>query len=96
MNYNAQYFIDKFTAIPEDMWCRGNYELPDGRCCAGGHCGDRSNIPVPPEAEALYSLFWNIQTNVTCVNDGLDKDYQQPTPRARILAALEDIKAKGF
>lgn len=28
------------------------------------------------------------------INDGLDSRYQQPTPKARILQALRDIKAK--
>lgn len=36
--------------------------------------------------EALMAVSWKL-------NDGL-LDYQQPTPRARILAALTDVKAK--
>lgn len=60
MDYNIQYFIDKFEAIPEENWCTGT--LKDGnRLCAFGHCNmeilDMPHILSNPEARALLSIF---------------------------------------
>lgn len=91
--YDKAYFIAKFEAIPEDKWCVNTFTDGDGRCCAQGHCGDRSHIVAPPECMALKSLLFGEfdGTVVSAVNDGNDPRYQQPTPKARILAALRDM-----
>lgn len=91
MKYNVDYFIEKFEAIPEHKWIRGEYGV-NGFHCAFGHCGavhgihDFSHLP---EAEALLSILFN----TAMINDGCVEDYPQSTPKKRILAALYDIKS---
>lgn len=36
MEYNVEYFIAKFEAIPEDKWCVNTQEDEKGRRCAAG------------------------------------------------------------
>jgi hypothetical protein len=106
MIYDAQFFIDKFDAIPEEKWTTGFFEL-NGAHCANGHCGVtdsnyKSNIK---EADALVALLRTLEiTTLTDydgfgifeitanINDGFTSEYQQETPKQRILAALYDIK----
>lgn len=86
----AQEFIEFFQVIEDDKWTTGEFEDEDGRCCATGHC---------PESfmTNLGQLFYNYSNyrTVYIVNDGFDEDYPQKTPKARVLAALTDIKNKG-
>jgi hypothetical protein len=102
MNYDVDYFIQKFTAIPEESWNVGyhNYIDQAGRLthCAMGHCGNSLYKPSTPEASALWKLFTdNINLNPVQVNDGnsgISDLFPQSTPRQRILAALEMIKTE--
>lgn len=91
MEYTVNYFIRKFEAIPEEMWCVGAYTYGD-RHCAYGHCGIDKSFD---EADALFWMFTsnlNAQSSPISVNDGKCPAYKQPTPKQRILAALYDIK----
>jgi len=104
--YTIDYFINKFSAIPEELWCTGDFQ--DGnKFCAQGHCGlkieTRELVWHSPiivkgplaEVSALWHLFKNrIYMCPGTVNNGWEYTYQQPTPKQRILAALYDIKAK--
>lgn len=93
MNYDVDYFIKKFEAIPEELWIMC-YAFIDGKCCALGHCGVRENnssYTETDESSAISSLFGS-RTMVWKINDGADYKYRQPTPKQRILAALYDIK----
>jgi hypothetical protein len=97
VNYNVDYFINKFEAIPEDQWCTGTFVDPyNGSHCALGHCGvnKNSNTNWPQESLDLMKLLHNY-VNVTSINDGKDFKYQQETPKQRILAALKNIKETG-
>lgn len=94
------YFIAKFEAIPDEKWTTGKYMDKDGRCCALGHCGvlqvdDTADGPrylLSKEGDCLQFLIEKLRlTTVHHVNDGVDPHYQQPTPKARILAALRDL-----
>lgn len=91
--FNKQYFIAKFEAIPENDWCTGNIENVDGQRCAIGHCvqsdGDSLN---EEEIDALKWLFISNGHKIDLVNDRIDQDYKQATPKQRVLAALRDIK----
>lgn len=102
--YNVQYFINKFSAISDDMWISGS--LNNGRaCCALGHCGVlEQNIGEEgeinhSEGEALAILLSIVHPSnnnfavVYKLNDGYLTKYPQPTPKERILAALYDVKA---
>ena len=97
--YDRDYFIRKFEAIPDELWMTESYT--DGtRCCAYGHCGRRSakhpcdDDPHTPESRALSVLFEAAGITflrVAPINDGYCLEYQQHTPKARILAALRDL-----
>lgn len=86
MNYDVDYFLAKFEAIPEDQWCTSVTTDLRGRHCAYGHCSNAG------ENAGLCDLMHEGGLKTSTVNDGGDPFYQQPTPRQRILAALRDIK----
>lgn len=104
--YDVDYFLRKFEAIPDEKWATGSMGH-DGKGCALFHCDgvygqwDQHST----ETKALMRLFGATEGDndaekfVYQINDngrpvGENKVYQQPTPKARILAALADIKAK--
>lgn len=90
--HDADYFIAKFEAIPEEQWCTGRLRDNSGRCCASGHCG-RDDPLVPTEESTALAIVLR-RWDVPGINDGDYAQYPQPTPKQRILAALRDIKAK--
>lgn len=118
--YDAQYFIDKFTAIPESEWIQDgaveNFEYKRG---ALYHCGFKSWIdPYTPEQSALIELLTdrrtmfkrngadycrvclsNVEEDPTKRNARLWPEmvynYNQSSPRLRVLAALEDARKAG-
>lgn len=102
MNYTVQFFINKFSAIPEDRWYKGKLRDPEDYArCALGHClGQRirvyfDDVCIPTdESRALNKLFYQIDTCVDSVNDGRVDRYPQSTTKKRILAALYDIAKK--
>lgn len=86
----AEDFKRFFEGIPDEKWCTQVYIDDNGRCCAMGHLG-----PNTLRAQVVRDLFENILvTNAATVNDGDHPDFQQPTPKQRILAALDEIIAK--
>ena len=97
--YDIDYFIAKFSAIPDELWCIGeftNTHNPEQHC-AYGHCGCTPNNEDNEESDALARLFRDHDLNVASVNDAdgsrLAGDFRNiPTPKARILAALESFK----
>ncbi len=98
-NYDTQYFIDKFSAIPEELWITGEFQNPDKPCqrCAYGHCGCDDMSDENEEANCLDRLFRDHGLRVPPVNDGekardSGEFWKLPTPKARILAALESFK----
>lgn len=94
--YSVDYFIKKFSAIPDELWCVRGFNGPGGSHCAAGHCGMDGSCGgwLRPEAIGIRELFDDLGTDIAYVNDGGDERYKQPTPKARILAALYAIKAK--
>lgn len=94
MQYTLDYFIDKFSKIPDEKWITGDWWDGVG-CCAGGHCGARTSSTDVDEFNALGRFIYDVygySTGVPDINDGKDTRYQQPTPKQRILAVLHDIK----
>ena len=95
--YDVDYFIKKFAAIPDEDWTTRKFVNDLGQCCALGHCGSRT---MP---KGLYSVHSRESTSlrdillneVVEINDGRHGQYQQETPKARILAALRDIEGKS-
>jgi len=101
MNYDVDYFINKFEAIPEDLWCIDVLFDGYGRACAYGHCDDaESEVFEQLDYEFGYlinkgTFLLNRRRQDTIfadINNGCYSNYQQPTPKQRILAALYDIK----
>lgn len=90
--YNAAYFIAKFEAIPEELWCTGVFTLGD-KHCALGYCGQTNHVPFTDEALALIDILQ--PRTVDGINDGDWERYPQPTPKQRILAALRDAQEAG-
>jgi hypothetical protein len=94
--YDAAYFIAKFEAIPDEQWCTRRYSDLDGGHCALGHCGARGatlqTLCETGESRALSDLLLHIVE----INDAAvfcpDKYAKLPTPKARVLAALRDLK----
>lgn len=95
MTYDVDYFIKKFEAIPDREWCIKYYYNDKNQFCALGFCGEGLGGETD-ESLALKKIFINHRSDLSPgnVNDGLVKLYQQPTPRARILAALRDAKKR--
>lgn len=102
----CEYFIRKFDGIPDEFWQVGSTSDLHGKCCALGHCGMDSVKELFSdynyESKALIKLFADSEKDtdmdgadwlVIRVNDARTNRIHR-TPRARILAALNDIKAK--
>jgi hypothetical protein len=89
--YDANYFIQKFEQISDDLWTESGYSDGD-KHCALGHCGELNSSEPTVESENLDSLFSKHDLRVSLVNDGMCSRYTQESPKTRILAALYDIK----
>ena len=86
--YTAEYFYNKFAAIPESKWTTGFFVNAHNKCCALGHCGFRCAVTTP-EGSALKKLFANNGLSVVGVNDEFSEFGN--TPKERILNALTFI-----
>lgn len=106
--YTVDYFIEKFESIPYHLWCEEDLNGKDGTHCALGHCGDytqgseesmslsvilieyykHNGIQIPYARNFLLT-----DEIVYAINDGWGEFKKLGlTPKARILAALYDIK----
>lgn len=108
MEYTVDYFIEKFSKIPEELWYDGGLLHFNGKRCAYGLCGLTPFQEPSKECRALSDIFQkafpqfnkktyshNLSGVVISINDDVGSLiglYQQPTPKQRILAALYDIK----
>lgn len=87
--YSIDYFINKFTKIPAEMWIIGKVNDDKGRCCALGFCNEMG------EMDPLVDLFKEKDLKVPWVNDGKDIRFNQKSPKTRIIAALKWIKEQN-
>ncbi len=96
--HEVKRFIEFFAAIPDEQWCCPQYVqwgcgMPLARC-ALGHLGVVAGIPHGSPAHHFNDLFQDcVGESVARVNDGLSDAFQQPTPKARVLAALRSVIA---
>lgn len=96
-NYNVDYFINKFQAIPEEKWISGAFINAKGNCCALGHCGARGNgNKNNEELNALLIISASAHSCMDTINDGQCNSYRQETPKKRVLAFLMDIKKAQY
>lgn len=86
--YTKKYFIEKFSKIPSGKICTDMLMLKPGIHCALGWCRVSSLHELTPEAKAIEKLLYGETADI---NNGHNPRYQQPTPKARILAALRDL-----
>ena len=104
--FTTDYFIEKFSAIPDNQWVTGSFRK-DGQRCALGHCGVTSTLRLTPEAKALCSLFEEYfktrryPSQIDLMIKGASRvmlvnDIEQPhtTPKGRILKVLGDIRER--
>lgn len=89
-NYTVDYFIEKFTVIPDNKWIIGSFNFKN-KHCALGHCF-RNNSDTD-ESIALRNLFRNNGLSIVAINDASSR-FMEDTPKARVLAALNYIKEK--
>lgn len=89
--YNAAYFIAKFSAIPDELWCTKIYSEGEKHCTLG-HLGITNTVGMTDEYKALLNLELGGAATIT---DGDNPRYPQPTPKQRILAALRDAQEAG-
>lgn len=92
----AKKFHSFFEAIPEEKWGTGHYEL-DGKCCARGHLmKNDTDILKNRDLKFIFLLSDYLGWALTAerINDGQSALFRQPTPRLRILAALDQIIEK--
>lgn len=100
--YDVDFFIKKFEAIPEDMWAISS-RFREGKRCAYGWCYPSGyeayesmvgGCRTSDEEKSLTALIriLNPEWGAATINNGIAKEYPQPTPKQRILAALYDIK----
>ena len=106
--YNAQYFIDMLSDIPDNKWCTKKYVKNEGtdaqQCCFYGHLGVRSGSRMneTKRLEDLLSMLKIYRDNVgfvrslSSINDGESMTYNQKTPKERMIAFFTDMKAAGL
>jgi hypothetical protein len=100
MKYDVEYFINKFEAIPSNLWCGDTFTLGERRC-ALGHCGYRTQNTVTgpdttietAEGMALDALFLKNGMDVTTVNDsGILYGINPKDQILRVLYSIRDGK----
>lgn len=98
MEYTVEYFINKFSAIPEAEWTRATFNDGQGRKCVMGHCGYTNHDLRTREGKELLKLMkQNLGFSPIIVNDAHcmyanSTDFGD-TPKERILNALIMIAA---
>lgn len=98
MEYTVDYFIKKFQAIPEELWCIEERNNRLGQRCAHGHCSDAGGYGLTEEELGLKAIaianpdIMDGAEGFAYINNGIHPRYQQRTPKQRTLAALYDIK----
>jgi len=101
MEYDLEYFIAKFEAIPEDKWCTGVLRSLN-RSCALGHCGATTCSPTfknhPLEVQELIRITGGSKDGVLPiigeVNDGFIGELKRgdSSPKQRVVHYLKSLR----
>ncbi len=84
-----QEFYDFYFAIPDELWCTGEF-VKGNACCALGLIGERNDQSKwTKNTHLLAELLGVAIEDIMFVNDDLDNDFPQPTPKERILALIK-------
>lgn len=83
------FFLAFFGSIPESEWGEGGF-THNGRYCALGHCAYKLDWEI---AKPIIGDILN--ENVVAINDGVNPQFKQSTPKSRIMAALNLVKNGG-
>ena len=86
-------YIAFAESIPDEQWTTGQYGKEKGPNCFIGHLFYKQRCW--PKPSVLMMCGFKSQDEAVDINDGNHPRYQQPTPKARILAALHDAKEKA-
>jgi len=91
MEYNLDYFINKFEKIPEKLWLCGQFSDEYGeQRCALGHCGFRVGKEKTLEGDSLLNLT---NLNIAKVNDGYENYlHYGSTPKQRVVNYLKSLR----
>lgn len=90
MIYDLEYFIEKFSSIPDDRWIEGRYIDESGCCCALGHCGHRQGS----QGGTIESFeIQEICPLIHRINDGYSA-YRSlgSTPKERVVNYLKSLR----
>ncbi len=90
---------------PAKTWTTGIRHDSKGRCCVLGHLENLIDVPqfaldtydsspVLAPFEKLTARYPRAGFGLAEINNGDDPCYQQKTPRARVLAAIDDLIAR--
>lgn len=71
-----------------ESWCEDVVKTKDGKNCVKGHIFDMGGNFFMDTFESLYATDFMIYP----VNDGKNENYQQPTPKERVIAYLKNMK----
>ena len=91
-DYDYDYFINKFNNIPDELWTTRSFRKPGGRCCAYGHCGATGRVDAIETQELVSLRELGQGAWLSMANDGDLPEYNQTTPRERVVAYLIDLK----
>lgn len=93
MIYDVHYFINKFEAIPEEMFC-AVMDGDNGAHCYIGHCSTGEHYSTNEHfALGISLLYKKLKFGAGSLAANRIPKYQHLTIKQRILAALYDIRA---
>lgn len=91
---SIEELISYYESIPDENWMTGFYYSTERQtCCALGHLNFHINGGEHiwnNFAKIIPNYFINNKVNLASVNDKICKDYQQTTPKQRVIAFLND------
>lgn len=96
-NYRAKDFARLFRSIPDEQWTTGSYRNgDDSKRCALGHAGADFGSPCEASNALEDICIGAFNRHAAFINDSRSTDFPQPTPKLRMVAAMDKAKELGF
>ena len=98
MKFTIDYFVEKFKAVPDNLWTISGCVDSQGRKDCLGHCGCRTDL-ITEEGDALIDILSNYDPDpfrsvflCAMINDGegFAAKYGN-TPKERVLSRLKEL-----